>query len=142
MCVCVHVCVLVHVCVCMCARAKQVGMCVGLVVCYGVALVSRIDKIIGLFCKRALSKRRYSAKETYNFIATDRSHPIGCVSNMMREEWHDIAFLCVCVVRVRVRVRMCICCVCLCVWYQGVMQRRQVLEQRGVEKKKVVCVCA
>ena len=33
---------------------------------YGVALVSRIDKIIGLFCKRVLQKRRYSAKETYN----------------------------------------------------------------------------
>ena len=44
---------------------------------YGVAFVSRIDKIIGLFCKRALLKRRYSAKETYNFICpTDRSHPI------------------------------------------------------------------
>ena len=24
-------------------------------------------KMIGLFCKRALQKRRYSAKETYNF---------------------------------------------------------------------------
>jgi len=44
---------------------------------YGVALVSRIDKIIGLFCKRALLKRRYSAKETYNLIdPTDRSHLI------------------------------------------------------------------
>jgi len=44
---------------------------------YGVALISRIDEIIGLFCKRALSKRRYSAKETYNLIdPTDRSHPI------------------------------------------------------------------
>ena len=30
---------------------------------YGVASVSRIDKIIGLFCKRALYKRRYSAKK-------------------------------------------------------------------------------
>jgi len=30
---------------------------------YGVALVSRIDKIIGLFCKRALQNRRYSAKD-------------------------------------------------------------------------------
>ena len=30
--------------------------------CYGVASVSRIDKIIGLFCIRALQKRRYSAK--------------------------------------------------------------------------------
>jgi len=46
---------------------------------YGVALVSRIDKIIGLFCKRALQKRQYSAKETLDFIdPTDRSHPI-CV---------------------------------------------------------------
>ena len=44
---------------------------------YGVALVSRIDKIIGLFCKRALWKSWYSTKETYNFInPTDRSHPI------------------------------------------------------------------
>jgi len=32
---------------------------------------------MGLFCKRALLKRRYSAKETYNLIdPTDRSHPI------------------------------------------------------------------
>ena len=44
---------------------------------YGVASVSRIDKMIGLFCKRALQKRRYSAKETYNLIdPTDCSHPI------------------------------------------------------------------
>jgi len=44
---------------------------------YGVALVSRIDKIIGLFCKRDLLKRRYSVKETYNLIdPTDHSHPI------------------------------------------------------------------
>ena len=44
---------------------------------YGVALVSRIDTIIGLFCKRALEKSQYSAKETYNFIdPTNRSHPI------------------------------------------------------------------
>ena len=45
---------------------------------YGVALISRINRIIGLFCKRALLKTQYSAKETYNFIdPTDRSHPIG-----------------------------------------------------------------
>jgi len=44
---------------------------------YGVATASRIDKIIGFFCKRDLQKRQYSAKETYNFIdPTDRSHPI------------------------------------------------------------------
>jgi len=46
-------------------------------VCYGVATISRLLKIIGLFCKRALYKRRYSAKETYDFKEpTNRSHPI------------------------------------------------------------------
>ena len=44
---------------------------------YVVAVVSGINKFIGLYCKRALSKRRYSAKETYNLIdPTDHSHPI------------------------------------------------------------------
>ena len=33
----------------------------------GMATVSRLLKIIGLFCKRAIQKRRYSAKETYDF---------------------------------------------------------------------------
>ena len=47
---------------------------------YAAALASRIDKIIGLFCKTALSKGRYSATETYNFIdATDRSHSIDYI---------------------------------------------------------------
>ena len=45
---------------------------------YGVATVSRINTILGLFCKRDLPKRRYSAKDTYDFIdPTDRSHPIS-----------------------------------------------------------------
>ena len=45
---------------------------------YGVASVSRIDKIIALFCKRSLQKRRYSAKETCNFVdPSDRSKPMG-----------------------------------------------------------------
>ena len=44
---------------------------------YGVTLVSRVDTIIGLFCKIALLKRQYSAKETYSLIdPTNRSHPI------------------------------------------------------------------
>ena len=47
--------------------------------CYVVASGIRIDKIIGLFCKRAPQKRRYSAKEMNNFIdPTNRSHPIQC----------------------------------------------------------------
>ena len=61
----------------------SLSISVSIHVCYyGVALVSRIDKIIGLFCKRALQKRQYSAKETFHFIdPTDRSHPISvCVS--------------------------------------------------------------
>ena len=44
---------------------------------YGVATISRLLKIVGLFCKRALSKRLYSAKETWTVKEpTNRSHPI------------------------------------------------------------------
>ena len=44
---------------------------------YGVITISRLLRIKGLFCKRALYKRLYSAKETYNFKEpTNRSHPI------------------------------------------------------------------
>jgi len=39
----------------------------------------RLLKIVGLFCKRALQKRQYSAKETYNFKEPiNRSHPMAC----------------------------------------------------------------
>jgi len=51
---------------------------------YGVATISRLLKIIGLFCKRALWNRRYSAKETYDFKEpTHRSHPIVCFRELM-----------------------------------------------------------
>ena len=44
---------------------------------YVVASISRLLKITGLFCKRALSKRLYPAKETYDFKEpTNRSHSI------------------------------------------------------------------
>jgi len=51
---------------------------------YGVASISRLLKMKGLFCKRALQKRRYSARETYIFKEiTNRSHPIiVCVSHV------------------------------------------------------------
>ena len=57
---------------------RCVCVCVGVSVSVSFALLLCVrPKIIGLFFKRALSKRRYSAKETYNFIdPTDRSHPI------------------------------------------------------------------
>ena len=49
---------------------------------YGLATISRLLKIIGLFCKKTLSKRLYSAKETYNFKEpTNRSHPIVAKNN-------------------------------------------------------------
>jgi len=54
---------------------------------YGVASISRLLKIIGLSCKRALSKRRYSAQETYNFKEpTNRSHPIPHISQLIRDD--------------------------------------------------------
>ena len=44
---------------------------------YGVATIRRLLKIIGLFGKRDLLKRLYSAKETYIFKEpTNRSHPM------------------------------------------------------------------
>ena len=68
---------------------------------YGVATISRLLKIIGLFCKRALQKRRIFFKETCNFKEpTDRSHPITLIleyqSNTqvrrMREDTSPLAF--------------------------------------------------
>ena len=45
---------------------------------HGVASISSLLEITGLFCKRALSKRRHSTKRTCNFRKpTNRSHPIA-----------------------------------------------------------------
>ena len=45
--------------------------------CYGVATVSRIDEIIGLFCRILSLFQGSFAKETYNFIdPTNQRHPI------------------------------------------------------------------
>ena len=44
---------------------------------YGVASISRLLKMIGLFYKRALQKRLYSAKETNFKEPTNRSHPVA-----------------------------------------------------------------
>jgi len=55
---------------------------------YGVVLVSRIDKIIVLFCKRDLCKRRYSANETYDLIdPTDCRHPIRELRTDLFQAW-------------------------------------------------------
>ena len=61
-----------------CAQIYTRTLCTrGHACAYGVATVSRLLKIIGLSCKRALLNRRYAVKETYNFKEpTNRSHPI------------------------------------------------------------------
>jgi len=53
-----------------------------------VASISRLLKIVGLFCKRALENKRYSAKETCDFKEpTNRSHRI--VVNAVVCDWRD-----------------------------------------------------
>ena len=56
---------------------------------YGVATISTRLKIIGLFCKRALQKRRYFAKETCNFKEpTTCSHPMA--TSHSADMWQNI----------------------------------------------------
>ena len=52
------------------------------------------NTIIGIFCKRALQKRRYSAKETYNLKEpTNRSHPIfGSLFTHMNEVEYRLSY--------------------------------------------------
>ena len=83
----------VYVCVCVCIGGGNCNSCnapreldssarysIGsqhLSRCDGVASISRLLEIIRLFCKRALRKRRYSARRTYDFEEpTSRSQPI------------------------------------------------------------------
>jgi len=62
-------------CVCVCVWERKTETYVH---AYGVATISRLLKSIGLFCKRALWKRLYSAKETCNCKEpANRSHPIA-----------------------------------------------------------------
>ena len=84
-CMCMCLCVCVCVCVCVCARVS-VHVCVGMRVrrwegeCYGVASISRLLKIIGLFCRISSLLIGSFAKETYNLKEpTNRSQPIARV---------------------------------------------------------------
>ena len=60
---------------------------------YRVVMISRLLKIILLFCKRALSKRLYSANETYDLKEpTNRSRPGGiCI----RVHVHMYMYICI-----------------------------------------------
>jgi len=55
---------------------------------YGVARISSILKITGLFCKRALQKRRYSAKDV--FVTYNNVH----WNPYLHHESHTRAYLC------------------------------------------------
>jgi len=75
-------------CAAVCCRVLQfVAVCCSVLQCaavccthhkqYGVATISRIDKMIGLFCRISSLLKGFLAKETFNFIdPTDLSHPI------------------------------------------------------------------
>ena len=55
------------------------------------ASTSRLLKIIGLICKRALEKRLYSAKETYDFKEpANGSHPIPTYNTTTPHTPHTI----------------------------------------------------
>jgi len=70
--------------------------------CCGVAMISRLLKIIGLFCRIKSLLRGSFSKETYNFEEpTNRSHPIHLMHD---HSAHTLfGFTCVCM------------CVCVCV---------------------------
>jgi len=64
---------------------------------HGVATTSRLLKIVGLFCKRALQKRLYSAKETCNLNEpTNPSHTIVAFYIQMCNA-HVYKCMCICV---------------------------------------------
>jgi len=108
-CVCVCVCVYVHVRVCI-QICVCIRMCLRVYVCkhihlygYGVATVSRIDKIISLFCRISSLLWVSFAKETYHFIdPTNQSHPICiyiiCLNLALNVPLHcSFRAVCVCV---------------------------------------------
>ena len=95
-CVCACVCMCVHVCACVCLcmswghgavdkaifqkKVNKRPFCVRCFI-YGVATDSRIDKIIGLFCRIMSLLQDSFIKETYNCIdLTNQSHPISRVA--------------------------------------------------------------
>ena len=158
---CLIVCVCVRVCVCLftCVHIYKtyvyvhnhvhcVCVYIFLHVCtymktYGVATISRLLQIIGLFCQRNLQKRRYFTKEIYNLInPADCSHPICvcahtctlrvCVYLLTcghvyedtcvrahpctRTGMYSCIYVCVYVLCVCVYVCVCVYCVCVCVF--------------------------
>ena len=62
---------------------------------YGVATISRLLQIIGLFCKISSLIQGSFAKETYNLIdPNDRSHPIAGHDAQMTAVWLECEDVC------------------------------------------------
>ena len=59
---------------------------------YGVATTSSLLKITSLFCKRALWKRRYSAKETCNFKEPTNGSPPIVASWLLKKSTVSVLF--------------------------------------------------
>jgi len=113
MCTCMRVRVRACACVCVCVHAYAcacvyiyVFVCVCVYIRCGVATISRLLKIIGLFCRISSVLLGSFAKETYYFkMPTNRSHPI-CIPVPIRvlapcssvcTFMSTFVFVCVCV---------------------------------------------
>ena len=112
MCVCVYMCMCVCVLVCV-----RVCMCVYVCVCVFKRVKTsccRLLKIIGLFFKRALQKRIYSTKETYDSWQVIRQLA-PCLLLLCRFCVCVYLYMCACVlVCVFACVYVCVCaCVCV-----------------------------
>jgi len=73
-CVYIYMCIYIHIYI-----HREIFMYIHIDTWYvlWVATISRLLKLIGLFCRRALRKRTYSAKAVYNLKeSTNHSHPI------------------------------------------------------------------
>ena len=88
----------------------------------GVSTISRLLKIIDLFCKKALKKGWYSAKETYNLKErTNRSHPIytwRCACHRYMYDMYIARYVYVRHIRFHIYktyMSWCICLTCTCV---------------------------
>ena len=82
-CICTQTCIhdILHIHV-----VSHVRVCVHMsegAIAHGVASINRLVKIIGVFCKRALYKRLYSAKEIYDF----KSLLIGAIAYLVSTPW-------------------------------------------------------
>jgi len=64
--------------------------------CYGVATIRRLLKIIGLFCRISSLLLGSFAKETYNFKqTTNRSHPVCRVNDIV---YSTFVFIKICII--------------------------------------------